>query len=285
MGAPNLPMNSPMGLRIRTNVAAMTTRGHLSRRTREVEESYAKLATGLRITRAGTDPAGLALSERLRVRTRSLAVAQRNIADGKGLLDVAEAAVQGIGEEVVRMRELAIRSASATLTADDRAIIQTEVDQRTEEINRMIDSIQFNDFLVLDGERVEIQIGIDSNEFVTFGLPNARVSSLQDVLATDLTTSAAASASLTNIDRAIRWAARESGNIGSQLNRLDVAGQAVRNLREGLLSAESRIRDVDYASETSKLTRADLLQQSAAAVLVQANAQPELSLQLLSGGL
>ncbi|MEM7517904.1 MAG: flagellin, partial [Planctomycetota bacterium] len=208
-------MNSPMGLRIRTNVAAMTTRGHLSRRTREVEESYARLASGLRITRAGTDPAGLAQSERLRVRTRSLAVAQRNIADGKGLLDVAESAVQGIGQEVVRMRELAIRAASATLTADDRAIIQTEVDQRTEEINRMIDSVQFSDFLVLDGERVEIQIGIDSDEFVTFGLPNARVSSLQDVLTTDLTTSDAASASLNNIDRAIRWVARESGSIGS----------------------------------------------------------------------
>ncbi|MBM3978045.1 MAG: flagellin [Planctomycetes bacterium] len=271
-----------MGLRVNTNVAALTSQRNLGAVSSRLQGNFARLSSGLRIATAADDAAGLGISERMRGQIRSLTVASRNAQDGVSLAQTAEGALQEVSNNLTRMRELAVQASNGTLTTADRATLDTEFQALVTEIDRVAAQTTFNGVNLLDGSTtsLNIQVGIDSGQ--TIGL------SLSDTTATGLslgslsvTSSANASTALSAIDTAVDSVTAARGTLGAQMNRMTSAISSILNTRENLSAAESRIRDVDVATETSDLTRNSILQQAAISVLSQANVQPQLALRLL----
>jgi len=275
-----------MGMRINTNLASLTAQRHLFAAGQRVEASFRRLGSGLRIQRAADDAAGLAMSERMRMHSRSWAQAERNVQDGKGLASFAEGFYAGVGDMVVRLRELAVVSMSGTLSDADRGSLQAEAAQILEEIDRSALGTYYNGergIPIADGTilRVPIQVGIHSEDFVYVRLTGMRTAGLS-IDTVDVSSALSAEASLAGIDFAIQRIARARGKLGADQHVLDSAGANASVTRMGLESATSRIRDVDIAVETAELLRAKILQEVAMKVLAQANLQPQLVLQLLS---
>ncbi len=272
-----------MGLRVNTNVAALTTQRNLSAITNRLQGNFARLSSGLRIATAADDAAGLGISERMRAQIRSLTVAGRNAQDGVSLTQTAEGALQEVSNILTRMRELAVQSANGTVTDTDRAVIDTEFQALISEVDRIADQTTFNGVNILDGTTasLNIQVGINSGEVIAVALQDVTATTLAiDTL--EVGTQANASAALAGLDTAIDSVTTSRGELGAATNRLGHASAGIANARENLAAAESRIRDVDIATETSDLTRNTILQQAATSVLAQANVQPQLALQLLS---
>jgi len=275
-----------MGMRIHTNLASLTAQRNLFAASQRVEGSMGRLASGLRIQRASDDAAGLAVSERMRMRSRSWQQVERNIADGKGLASLAEGLYAGVGDMVGRLRELAMASSNGTLSDADRASLQAEASQLLTEIDRIATSSNYNGnsgIPIADGSilRVPIQVGIHSEEFVYVHLTGMDTTRL-GIDAVDVSSAAAAEASLAGIDTATQRVARARARLGADQHVLDSALANATVTKTNLESATSRIRDVDVAWETAELVRANILQEVSTKVLAQANLQPELALQLLS---
>ncbi len=271
-----------MGLRVNTNIAALTSQRNLAAVTNRLQGNYARLSSGLRIATAADDAAGLGISERMRSQIRSFAVAGRNAQDGVSLAQTAEGALGEVGNNLTRMRELAMQAANGTLSGPDRATLDTEFQALISEIDRVAGQTTFNGVSLLDGgvASVSIQVGTNAAETIDVSLADATATTLAiDTL--DVTTAATASTGLAAIDAAIDTVSTARGELGASMNRLSSAISSIANTRENLSAAESRIRDVDVASETSDLTRNSILQQAAVSVLSQANVQPQLALSLL----
>jgi len=272
-------------MRINTNLASLTAQRHLFTASQRVQGSLGRLGSGLRIQRASDDAAGLAMSERMRMRSRSWAQAERNASDGIGLAHFVEGTYAQVGDMVARLRELSMASMSGTLSNADRGSLQQEVDQILEEIDRVATGTFYNGLSgipIADGSilRVPIQVGINPEDFVYVRLTEMRTNSL-NLNTVDVSTQASADASIAGIDFAIQRIARARGKVGADLHVLDSALSNASVTRTGLESATSRIRDLDIAKESSELVRANILQEFAAKVLAQANIQPELALELL----
>ncbi len=273
----------PMGLRVNTNIAALTSQRNLSAISKRLQGNYARLSSGLRIATAADDAAGLGISERMRSQIRSFEVAGRNAQDGVSLAQTAEGALGEAQNNLTRMRELAVQAANGTLTATDRATLDTEFQALVGEIDRVATETSFNGVNLLDGSTatLDIQVGIDAGQTITLNLTDTTAGNLAiDTL--DVTSAANASTALAAIDTALDTVSSARGDLGASMNRLSSAIASIANTRENLSAAESRIRDVDVASETSDLTRNSILQQAAVSVLAQANVQPQLALQLLN---
>ncbi|MCH2106740.1 MAG: flagellin FliC [Planctomycetes bacterium] len=275
-----------MGMRIHTNLASITAQRNLFAASRRVEGSMGRLASGLRIQRASDDAAGLAVSERMRMRSRSWQQAERNIADGKSLAYFTEGLYAEVGDMVARLRELAMASSNGTLSDADRSSLQAEATQLLEEIDRVAVDAHYNGesgIPVADGSilRVPIQVGIHADDFVYVRLTGMDTTRL-GIDTVDVSNAAAAEASLAGIDTATQRVARARGRIGADLSVLESALANASVTKTNLESAVSRIRDVDVAWETAELVRANILQEVSTKVLAQANLQPELALQLLS---
>ena len=275
-----------MGMRIHTNMASITAQRHLFAAGQRVEASFGRLGSGLRIQSAADDAAGLAISERMRMHSRSWAQAERNVQDGKGLASFAEGFYSGVGGMVARLRELAMASMNGTLSDADRGSLQAEAQQLLAEIDRSAAGTYYNGdkgIPIADGTilRVPIQVGIQSEDFVYVRLTGMETADLS-LDTVDVSSAANAEASLAGIDFAIRRIARAQAKLGADQHVLDSAGANAAVTRSGLESATSRIRDVDIAAETAELVRAQILQQAATSVLAQANLQPHLILELLS---
>lgn len=275
-----------MGLRINTNLASMTAQRALSDVTGRLQVSYRRLSTGLRITTAADDAAGLAISERLRAQIRSLEQAKRNANDGISLTQTAEGAMNEVSAILIRLRELSIQAANGTVSDADRSILQQEFAALRAEIDRIGRSTHFNNGPLLDGSSsvVSFHVGFGANNAL-----NQISVSIDPVLSTslalntlDIGSGGNTSLAISQIDSAINTVARLRGNLGAVQNRL---GTTISNLAihiENLSAANSRIRDVDVALETANLTRHTIIQQAALAILAQANAQPTAALTLLS---
>lgn len=272
-----------MGLRVNTNVAALTSQRNLGAVTGRLQGNFARLSSGLRIATAADDAAGLGISERMRGQIRSYTVASRNAQDGVSLAQTAEGALQEVSNNLTRMRELAVQASNGTLTTADRATLDTEFQALITEIERVAGETSFNGVALLDGANtagLDIQVGVDSGDVINVGLADATSSGLGvDTSAVD--TVANAGLALAAIDSAIDDISTARGNLGASQNRLTSAIASIFNTRENLSAAESRIRDVDVAIETADLTRNSILQQAAVSVLSQANVQPQLALSLL----
>ena len=279
-----------MGLRINTNVASLTAQKNLARTQGALERSLDRLSSGLRITRAGDDAAGLAISESLRAQIRGLAQAQRNANDGISVIQTGEGALNEISNLLIRLRELAVQSSSdGSVSNSERSFLQNEFQALQGEITRIANATQFGGRTLLDGSLsssgLTFQVGIFNNASVdrlTMTIGDARASALGVGSAqAAVSTAAAAQASLTTIDAALTSVSTIRGNLGGVQNRLQSTVNNLAVSMENLSAANSRIRDVDVAAETAALTRAQVLQQAGIAVLAQANVSSQVALILL----
>ena len=274
-----------MSLRINHNIASLMAQKNVNRSTGAMTQSYARLSSGLRITRAADDAAGLGVSENLRADIASTSVAMRNTNDGVSVVQIAEGALSEVHSILTRMRELAMESASGTLGDTERGYLQTEMDQIRSEIDRLANVTEFNGTNLLNqSTSIDVQVGIHSgaNNTIAVTVASMTVAAL-DVTGGNVSVAAAsaAQAALEYIDTAIASVSSHRATLGAQQNRLL---HTYRNLEVGLenmTAAESQIRDVDFASETAELTKNQILAQAGVSVLAQANFAPQMALTLL----
>jgi flagellin len=274
-----------MGLRVNTNIISMNAQRNLGKVTDALAKSFQRLSTGLRIATAADDAAGLAISERLRAQVRSLNQANRNANDGISMVQTAEGALNEVGSLLTRLRELAVQSNNGTVSDPDRDTLQDEFSSLVDEVDRIAQSTEFNGIKLLDGSKASVtfQIGAGTTagvDTLDVSLDSTRSADLSiDTL--DIGSSGDSAAAIGALDDAIDAVSGHRGRLGAAQNRL---GSTVNNLAmqvENLSAAESRIRDVDVAYETAQLTRSQIMQQAAIAVLGQANAMPQSALRLL----
>jgi flagellin len=277
-----------MGLRIRTNVQSLNAQRRLGESNKASGESMEKLASGYRINKSADDAAGLAISEKMKAGIRSEKQAKRNANDGISMLQVAEGAMNEVSNILIRMRELATQSASDTVSDTEREFTNREYSQLTEEIDRISNSTEFSGIKLLQAEE-ELQIHVgkgDGSEDNTdrISIDVAEMATSADTLSvggTEITSRDAASEQLNTLDAALEQVASNRATIGAKQNRLN---STIRNLEvsiENQSAANSRIRDVDYASESAEYTQQNILKQGGVSVLAQSNSLPELALGLL----
>jgi len=281
-----------MGLRINTNIASINAQKNLARSQLSLNRSLDRLSSGLRITRAGDDAAGLAISESLRAQIRGLGQAARNANDGISVIQTAEGALNEISNILIRLRELAVQSASeGSIGANERSFLQNEFSSLQSEITRIASSTRFGGRVLLDGtlsgtgSALTFQVGINNNSAVdriTLNIGDGTASGL-NIEAADAAVSTTASAqnALAKVDSALSSISTVRGNLGAAQNRLQSTINNLASSIENLSSANSRIRDADIAAETAALTRAQVLQQAGIAVLAQANVSSQVALTLL----
>lgn len=267
---------------INHNIAALNTHRQLSMVNNATGKSLERLSSGLRINRAGDDAAGLAISEKMRGQIRGLEQAQRNAQDAISLIQTAEGALNETHSILQRMRELAVQAANDTLTAEDRTAIDKEIDELSAEITRIGETTEFNTKKLLDGSltNVTLQIGANDGQVMTVSISTMTASAL-GVDALDVSSAALASTAIDTIDTAIASVSDTRSQLGAWQNRLEHTINNLGTSAENLAAAESRIRDADMAKEMMEFTRNQIISQAAAAMLAQANAQPQLVLQLL----
>ncbi len=273
-----------MGLRVNTNLFSLDAQRNLANVTSRLSGNFARLSSGLRIASASDDAAGLGISERMRAQIRSLNQAGRNTQDGISLVQTAEGSLGELSGNLTRMRELAVQAANGTLNTGDRAVLDGEFQALVAEIDRVAGQTTFNGVTLFDGATtsVAIQVGAESGETISISLQDSTAGGLGLSVANfDLTSVTNASAALDLIDTAVDTVSTFRGDLGAIQNRLQSAFRSISSTSEHLSAAESRIRDVDIASETADLTRNTILQQASLSVLAQANVQPQLALSLL----
>ncbi len=276
-----------MGLRINTNVASLQAQGSLSKVNKESQESFSKLSSGTRITKAADDAAGLAISEKMKAEVRSAQQANRNANDGISLVQVAEGGLNETSSILVRMRELAIQSSSDTVGDSERGMADLEYQQLKSEMDRISQVTEFNGKKLLDGsgEKLEFQVGTGADEFQDrIGLDpmtlNSSISSM-GVEGVDITTKEAAQGSLQSLDSAVEKISGQRAVLGSLQNRLTSTSNNLQVYAENMSAANSRIRDVDYADETAKQARNQILTAAGTSVLAQANMSSQSALKLI----
>jgi flagellin len=278
-----------MGFRIMTNISSVTGQRHMRNTRRLLDQSLERLSSGFRINKAGDDAAGLAISEKIRAKTRGLMQAQRNANDGISLIQVAEGGLNEIQNILIRMRELGVQSASDTIGPKERVYLDNEYQALKSEVDRIANSTDFNGTQLLDGTggTLDIQIntggdnllGVDRISFDAFKADaNIDKLGLTDLA---LDTKQGAQSTLSVIDEAIDYVSSIRGDLGAIQNRLTSTINNIGISVENLSAANSRIKDVDIAEESSELTRNNILMQSGTSVLMQANSVPRMALQLL----
>ena len=273
-----------MALIINNNPSSLNAQRNLENTTNRLSSSLERLSSGLRITRASDDPAGLSISESFRADIASFEQAKRNAADGISLLQIAEGALNESSSLLIRLRTLAIQSANGTLGTAERNSLDSEFQLLLEEITRIADVTEFNGTAVLNNSSLQItfQVGINNtgNDRITVSGVNATATGLLvDALA--IATSGGALSAISAIDTAIGTLAGLRGELGTAQSRLESTIRSLAVAVENSTAAESRIRDVDVADETARLTRFQVLQQAGVSVLAQANFSTQIALSLL----
>ncbi|RYZ09473.1 MAG: flagellin FliC [Myxococcales bacterium] len=277
-----------MALVIPTNTASLDAQKTLTRNTASLNKSFARLSSGFRINTAADDAAGLAISESMKAQIRSYTIAERNANEAISMTQTAEAALGSMHDILGRMRELAIQSSNGSMTATDRGYLDTEFTALKEEMGRIQGSSKFNGKLLVStaGESITFQVGLDNTASDQITLTFGGLS-LTTLLAASTNvagaTSGSALGSIGRIDQAIGIISTERAKYGAAMNRLDVTTSSIQTMRVNLSAANSRIRDVDVAEETSQMARNQVLSQAGVSVLSQANQLPQMAMQLLQG--
>ncbi|MDR0387055.1 MAG: flagellin [Treponema sp.] len=276
---------------INHNMSALYANRSLGVTQADVAKSIEKLASGMRINKAGDDASGLAVSEKMRSQIRGLNQAERNIQNGVSFIQTTEGYLQETQDILHRLRELSVQSANGIYTDEDRMQIQVEVSQLVDEVNRIASHAQFNGMNLLtgafaqDGPRTMLlQVGanMDQNEQVFIGNMTATALGLEGEQATiSISTAESANAAIGAIDSALQQISKQRADLGAFQNRFEMAAQGVAIAAENLQAAESRIRDADMASEMVNYTKSQILSQAGNAMLAQANTRTQSVLQLL----
>jgi flagellin len=273
-----------MALIVNNNPASISAQRNLAASTDQLGRSVERLSSGLRITRAADDAAGLGLSETLRAHIRSINQAVRNSSDGISLTQIADGAAATIGNLLGRLRELASQSSSGTVGATERSYIDQEFLALRSEIDRIAQVTEFNGQALTSGSSISfsIQVGFKSGTGNTLSMDlNQLTISTLGISSVNVSTSANAQSALSNIDSAISSVATSRAEYGSLQNRFEATIANLTISSENLTAAESRIRDADIAYETSQFTKNQVLVQTGIAVLAQANTLPQQALALL----
>jgi flagellin len=271
-----------MGLRIQNNVEAFNAHRQLTGTAAKAAKSMEKLSSGYRINRAADDAAGLAISEKMRGQIGGLAQAQRNAQDGVSLVQTAEGALTEVHSMLQRVRDLRVQIGNGTLEAKDKDAISAEVAQLGEEITKISDDTAFNGIKLLNSATsITFQVGANDGETVSAtGVDLAGGSAVSAVLAAS-STSAFSALDVSAIDAAIEEVSDARSDFGAVQNRLEHRLNNLATYQENLVASESRIRDVDMASEMVNFTKLSILQQAGTSMLAQANQAPQSVLALL----
>ena len=267
-------------MRINTNLNAMIATNQMSKNTALAGSSMEKLSTGLRITKAGDDAAGLAVSEKMRAQIRGMEQAERNVQDGISMVQTAEGALEEAGNIAQRMRELGVQAGNDTLSDDDRTKVKEELTQLQDEMKKISEETKFKGKKLLNtAGTFTIQAGANSE---TRKIATADLSSIANGLSTiTISSSAQAQSFVENVDKALTSINDARSALGAMQNRLEYTANNLTTSTENLTAAESRIRDVDVAKEMVTLSKLNILNQASQAMVSQAKQQPESVSQLL----
>jgi flagellin len=275
-----------MPVTIKTNIPSLQAQKNLARSSSALNASFDRLSSGLRIVTAADDAAGLAISESMSTQIRSFTIAERNAQDAVSMVQTAEGALAEVHQIMGRLRELAMQAANGSYTATDRGFLDTEYQALKAEIGRIQQSAKFNgkELLQSNVSTIQFQIGLNNTasdqlqlSFGGFGLTTI-------ITSTNLVAGSTISAALTalsTIDATLSIISTERAKYGATMNRLGITISSIETMRLNLSAANSRIRDVDVAAETSALARNQVLSQAGVSVLSQANQLPQLALNLL----
>lgn len=276
-----------MGLRINTNISSIAAQRALGITKNNMDNNFRKLSSGERITRAGDDAAGLAISEKLKAHIRGLRQAKRNSDDGVSLIQTAEGAINEVSNIIIRLRELSIQSASDTVGDTERGFSNIEFQNLLEEVQRISEGTEFNGRKLLDGTGgvVEIQVGIHNDptqDRIKYDSESTDTT-LQAIGLTgeQIASKEGAQLSLAKLDDALVRINGTRANLGALQNRLQSASNSIAITEENFSAANSRIRDVDVAAETADMAKNNILSQAGVSVLAQANQTPNFALKLL----
>jgi len=273
-----------MAINIQTNYAALSAQKNLGMNQKLLAGSFQRLSSGYRVNSAADDAAGLAISESMKSQIRSYTVAQRNASDAQSMAQTAEGALGDVHDIMGRMRELAMQSSNGDLGSTDRGYVATEFKALQAEVTRIQGSAKFNGKQLINATAATttFQVGLNNTASdqikVTFG--GVKLTTIA-AAATDVSTATGALNALATIDTAIQNVSTARSNFGTAMNRMDFATSNIQTMQLNITAANSRIRDVDVASETANLSRNQVLTQAGTAVLAQANQIPQLALSLI----
>ena len=264
-----------MGLTVNTNLAAMSAANSLNSTQGQLSNTLARVSSGLRVTKAADDAAGSAVAMNLKTNARSGRQAIRNANDGISVIQTAESATKEVLNILDRMRELSVQSSSETLEDGERAYIDAEFHQLSDEVERIAQSSEFNDIQLSDGTNttLDVQVGVDasSNSRVSISLGNLTTSNLSvETSDIDLTQASTSQTAITTIDAAIDSVNSIRADYGAVQNRLESSVNNMNTYVESLSAAASQNIDADYAHETAEMTRLQVMQQAGVAALGQA---------------
>ncbi len=283
---------------INHNMSAIFAQRQLKVNNLYLDKSMEKLASGSRISRAGDDASGLAVSEKMRSQIRGLRQASANAANGISFIQTAEGYLQETQDVMQRIRELSVQASNGIYTDEDRMQIQVEVSQLVDEVDRIASHAQFNGmnmltgrFARLNGENVvtasmwlHIGANMDQRERVFIGTMTSGSLGLRNVGSkqiVSLSTPDGANRTIGSIDAGLKMVSKQRADLGAYQNRLEHAVKGLDIGAENLQAAESRIRDADMASEMVDYTKNAILVQAATAMLAQANTKTQTVLTLL----
>lgn len=276
-----------MGMRISTNVASLNAQNSLMKSQIAIDKSFAQLASGSRITKSADDAAGLAMSEALKSQLAGFSTAKRNALDGQSMVQVAEGGLNEVANILIRLRELAVQSASDTVGDRERQFLNKEVQQLTLEVDRIAAATSFGSTNLIDGSggEFEFQIGLGNDDFkdrITYdaGAVNVSTDSL-DISGMDYGTQSGAREALELIENAQFTVNGHRATMGAVQNRLMSTQNNLAVTIENVSAANSRIRDTDIAESTAELTKNTVLLNASQSVLAQANQSPSSALRLL----
>jgi len=274
-----------MAITINTNVQSLNTQRSLSKSQSALAKSMQRLSSGLRINSAKDDAAGLAISDRMTAQIKGMNQAVRNSNDAISFAQTAEGALGEMTNILQRMRELGVQSANATNSSDDRTALDAEFGELRSELDRIVSTTKFNGQNLLDGtyastKAAMFQVGANAGEKISVAIGSMDTTNLS-INAASVATAAGASTAITSIDGALNKVDSLRGTLGAKQNRFESTIANLSNVSENLSAARSRIVDADIATETSEMTKMNILQQAGVSILAQSNQTPQLALSLL----
>lgn len=271
-----------MSTRINHNILSMTAQRNLWSTQNQLDSAITRLSSGLRINYASDDPAGLAVSERMRAQIDSMTEAERNANYDVNLLSTAEGALMVIDEKLIRMRALSVQASNGALTSNDRSYLNVEFQQLKSEVTRIASTTNYNGLTLLDGtyssgNGIKFHIGTynTQNEDYYFVNLNMMTAAGLGLTNANLSTTTSAQSAIITLDAAINSKDSERTRVGSYVERLQNTILNLQVSKENAQQSESQIRDADIAAEMSNFVRAQILFQTGTSMLAQANMIPQ----------
>ena len=286
-----------MAMTINTNVMSLNAQRNASNTQSSMATTMARLSSGLRVNSAKDDAAGLAIAERMNTQVRGMTIAVRNANDGISLSQVAESGISTLTDILQRMRELAVQAINSTNTSSDISALNEEYSQLGSELGRIISAVQFNGkTLFTSTASYDFQVGATSGQTITMASSMLNFQSaaglsavmnggiyINSTSALNVTANSANAINLTAIDLAIDTVNSARAQLGAIQSRFEKTINFLQTGIENQSAARGRIMDADFATETSNLSRVQILQQAGTAMIAQANQMPQSVLQLLKG--